>query len=71
MASPRVLWVVGFPGATIDGLRLSNCQFRGLTDADVVRDAGAIEFDHVLIEPAGGNSRSRSSKAPPPDSPRP
>jgi len=71
MASPRVLWIAGFPGATIDGVRLSDCQFRGLTDADVVRDAGAIEFDHVLIEPAGGNSRSRSSRPPPPDSPRP
>ncbi len=71
VASPRVLWIVGFPGATVDGIRLSDCQFRGLTDADVVRDAGTLEFDHVLIEPAGGNSRSRSSMAPSSGSPRP
>jgi unsaturated rhamnogalacturonyl hydrolase len=71
LASPRVLWIAGFPGATIDGVRLSDCQFRGLTDADVVRDAGAIEFDHVLIEPAGGNSRSQSSRLPSPDSAHP
>lgn len=56
-ASPRVLWIAGFPGATIDGVRLTDCEFRGVTATDRVEQAGAITFTRVTVEPA---DRARS-----------
>lgn len=51
-ASPRVLWVAGFAGATIDGLRFTDCEFRGVSATDRVEHAGAITFTRVTVEPA-------------------
>ncbi|MBP6506488.1 MAG: glycoside hydrolase family 88 protein [Opitutaceae bacterium] len=51
-ASPRVLWVRGFAGAVIDGIRLSHSTFSGVTATDVIVHAGTISFDRVTIEPA-------------------
>jgi unsaturated rhamnogalacturonyl hydrolase len=68
-ASPRVLWIAGFPGATIDGIRLSDCTFRGVETAEVVSGAGRIELDRVTIEPlerkASRNSRPADSPSTP------
>ena len=59
--SPRVLWIHGFPGAIIDGIHLSDSQFRGVETAEQVSGAGHIDFTNVTIEPAhqepGRNSR--------------
>ncbi len=59
-AAPRVLWVKGFPGAIIDGVRFVNCTFSGLTESEVVQQAGSIEFKNVTFEPAQ-KARSRNS----------
>ncbi|HVU36771.1 MAG TPA: glycoside hydrolase family 28 protein [Opitutales bacterium] len=50
-SSPRVLYVLGFPAATIDGLHFENCDFRGLNSPEVVVDAGAITFQNTRLEP--------------------
>ena len=51
-ASPRVMWIAGFPAATIDGIRFANCTFRGVESAEVVSHAGSISLQNVTIEPA-------------------
>jgi unsaturated rhamnogalacturonyl hydrolase len=51
-ASPRVFYVIGFPGATIDDIHLSNCTFAGVQTAELVQHAGHITMDNVTIEPA-------------------
>jgi hypothetical protein len=39
-SSPRVLWIAGFPGATIDNISFSNCTFRGVEASEQVEHAG-------------------------------
>jgi unsaturated rhamnogalacturonyl hydrolase len=51
-ASPRVLFIRGFPGATIDGIRIADSTFEGVTHTDVVQHAGTITFRNVAITPA-------------------
>ena len=51
-SSPRVMWVVGFPGVTIDDIHFRNCTFRGVEAAEVVSHAGSFSFENVTIEPA-------------------
>jgi len=46
-ASPRVLHIRGFPGATIADIRIVDSTFAGLTAPDVVEDAAPIEFQNV------------------------
>jgi unsaturated rhamnogalacturonyl hydrolase len=60
-ASPRVMWIVGFPGVSIEDVRFANCTFRGLNATEVVNNAGAISFKNVTIEPA---KRGRSINSP-------
>lgn len=43
-SSPRVMWIAGFAGATIDNIRFVNCAFGGIEAAEVVEHAGAISF---------------------------
>ena len=31
-ASPRVMFIRGFPGATIDGIKFTDCTFKGIDD---------------------------------------
>jgi unsaturated rhamnogalacturonyl hydrolase len=62
-ASPRVFYIAGFEGATIEGIRLSNCSFSGVTATDLIEHAGKIEFDHVTVIPAK-RTRSASSREP-------
>jgi unsaturated rhamnogalacturonyl hydrolase len=50
--SPRVLWIRGFEGAVIDGIRISNSTFKGVTATDVVSNAGTITLSNVTVEPA-------------------
>jgi unsaturated rhamnogalacturonyl hydrolase len=49
-ASPRVMWIAGFPAATIDNIRLANCTFRGVETAESVFGAGMISLQNVVIE---------------------
>jgi unsaturated rhamnogalacturonyl hydrolase len=63
--SPRVLWIRGFEGAVIDGIRIANSSFRGTTSPDVVDTARSIQFHNVVIEPAAlqeGRHSLRSQK---------
>jgi unsaturated rhamnogalacturonyl hydrolase len=64
-ASPRVLYIAGFPAATIDDIRFQDCTFSGVTATDLVTHAGRISFDHVTVLPAkkvkGLNSRPAES----------
>jgi unsaturated rhamnogalacturonyl hydrolase len=59
--SPRVMWVAGFPGATIDEIRFANCLFRGVESGELVQNAGSISFRNVVIEPA---KKARSLNSP-------
>ena len=61
-SSPRVMWIVGYPGAVIDGVRFRNCVFRGVETAEVLSHAGSVTFDKVTIEPAK-KGRSVDSRA--------
>jgi unsaturated rhamnogalacturonyl hydrolase len=60
-SSPRVMWVVGFPGVTIDNIRFRNCTFRGVESTEVINHAGSFSFENVTIEPA---KRGRSLNSP-------
>lgn len=51
-STPRVLWIEGFPAATIDRIHFERCTFAGVESADVVQHAGRIDFDRVDIIPA-------------------
>jgi unsaturated rhamnogalacturonyl hydrolase len=51
-SSPRVMWIAGFAGAVIDGVRFSDCTFTGVRSAEVLQHAGSISFTNVTIEPA-------------------
>jgi unsaturated rhamnogalacturonyl hydrolase len=51
-ASPRVMWIAGFPGAVIDDVRFKDCTFRGVAAAEKLSNAGSISFENVTIEPA-------------------
>jgi unsaturated rhamnogalacturonyl hydrolase len=50
--SPRVMWIAGFKGATITGVKFADCTFRGVTDTDFVQHAGIVSFNNVTVEPA-------------------
>ena len=50
--TPRLFFITGFKGATIDNIFLSNSKFSGLTATEVVHNAGKITLDNVTIEPA-------------------
>ncbi len=63
-ASPRVMWVVGFAGAVIEGVRFVDCTFRGVQSAEVLQHAGLISLNHVTIEPAKIDP-SLNSRTPP------
>jgi unsaturated rhamnogalacturonyl hydrolase len=63
-ASPRVMWVVGFAGAVIEGVRFVDCTFRGVQSAEVLQHAGLVSFNHVTIEPAKIDP-SLNSRTPP------
>lgn len=59
-SSPRVMWIAGFAGATIDNIRFNDCVFRGVEATEQVQHAGSISFRNVTIEPAQ-KGRSRNS----------
>ena len=50
--SPRVLFIRGFEGATIEGVRLTDCTLGGITQPDVVEHAASISFVRTTTIPA-------------------
>jgi len=60
-AAPRVMYVVAFPGAIIDGIRFQNCTFTNVESAEVLAVPGSVEFRNVVIEPKS-KPRSLSSR---------
>lgn len=59
-SSPRVMWIAGFPGATIDDIRFIDCFFRGVEATEQIQQVGLISFQNVTIEPMK-KGRSRNS----------
>ena len=51
-ASPRVMWIVSFPGAVIEDVRFVDCTFRGVEATEVLQNVGSISFKNITIEPA-------------------
>lgn len=64
-SSPRVMWIVGFPGVTIENVSFSDCTFRGVDTAEVMNHAGAVSFRNVTIEPAKKNRSINSPQTAP------
>ena len=60
-SSPRVMWIVGFPGVTIENIRFSDCVFRGVEATEVMNHAGSVSFMNTTIEPA---QKGRSLNSP-------
>jgi polygalacturonase len=50
-ATPRVMYVVAFPGAEIDGIKFTNCVFKGVESTEVLATSGSVEFRNTVIEP--------------------
>lgn len=50
-ASPRVMYIASIPGAQIDNICFSNCEFKGVEAPEVISTAGSITFQNVVIEP--------------------
>ncbi|ACB77543.1 glycoside hydrolase family 88 protein [Opitutus terrae] len=63
-ASPRVMYIRGFPGAVIEDIRISNSTFNSVTETEVVQHAGTITLKNVTITPAKGTRSLNSVPAP-------
>ncbi len=61
-AAPRLFFIAGFQGATIDNIKIANSKFYGLTASELVDYAGKIILDNVTIVPAQ-KVKSLSSRA--------
>ena len=60
-ASPRVMWIVSFPGSVIEDVRFIDCTFRGVEATEVLQNVGSISFKNITIEPAK-KSPTRNSR---------
>lgn len=63
-AAPRVMYVVAFPGATIDQIRFEDCKFTNVEATEVLAVPGSVELRNVVIEPKV-KPRSLSSRSGP------
>jgi unsaturated rhamnogalacturonyl hydrolase len=50
-STPRVFYIASFEGATVEGIKLTHCQFSGVEASELIEHAGRIELDDVTIEP--------------------
>jgi unsaturated rhamnogalacturonyl hydrolase len=62
-SSPRVMWIAGFPGSTIEGISFRDCTFRGVEATEVMQHAGTLTFTNVTIEPAKAGRSLNSPQA--------
>ena len=60
-ASPRVMWIVSFPGAVIEEVLFTDCVFRSVEATEVLQNVGSISFRNITIEPAK-RSPTRNSR---------
>ena len=63
-SSPRVLFVAGFDGAVIDGIRFIDSTFAGVETAEQLTHAGSVSFTRTAIEPAKKIRSANSVPAP-------
>ena len=49
--SPRIFFLKGFKGASIDGIHLRNCTFEGANASEIIQFAGLIELNNVTVIP--------------------
>ena len=63
-SSPRVMYIRGFAGAIVDNIRISNSQFTGVTDTDLITHAGTITLTNVTVQPAKAAKSLNSVLAP-------
>ena len=63
-AAPRLFYIRGFEGATIEDIRVNDSVFKGLTQAEVVQHAGKISLNNVTFHPA--NLKAPKNSVPPP-----
>lgn len=63
-SSPRVMWIVGFPGTTIDGISFRDCTFRGVEATEFMQHAGTVTLTNVNIEPAKAGRSLNSPQTP-------
>jgi len=63
-ASPRVFFIRGFPGAVVEGIRVTNSTFSNLTDTEVIEHAGTITLQNVTFSPKT-KTRGLNSVPPP------
>jgi unsaturated rhamnogalacturonyl hydrolase len=59
--SPRLFYISGFPGATIDAIHVRDTQILNATATEVIEHAGRIELVNVTVTPAV-KPRSLSSR---------
>ena len=59
--SPRLFYIAGFPGATIDDIHVKDTQILNATATEVIEHAGRIELVNVTVTPAV-KARSLSSR---------
>jgi unsaturated rhamnogalacturonyl hydrolase len=50
--APRLFYIAGFKGVTIDNIKISNSKFSGLTATEIISYAGKIILENVTAEPA-------------------
>jgi unsaturated rhamnogalacturonyl hydrolase len=62
-SSPRVFYIAGFPGVTIDDISLAHCRFAGVESTEFIQHAGRIRLEDVTILPKQV-PRSLSSRPP-------
>jgi hypothetical protein len=58
--TPRVLNVVGFPGADISGVRIVDCDFKEVQKPDVVKEAGDVQLINCAVERSLFNGKDLS-----------
>lgn len=63
-ASPRVMFIAGFAGATIDDIEISDSTFAGLTEPERVEHAGRIVWRGVNVTAAKPTRALNSPGAP-------
>jgi unsaturated rhamnogalacturonyl hydrolase len=63
-SSPRVMWIAGFKGATVEDIRFADCTFSGVEATEVLSFAQSISFRNVTIEPAKKARSANSVPAP-------
>jgi polygalacturonase len=49
---PRIFFITGFAGATIDNIQVADSTIEGVSAPEVIEHAGRIVLDHVRVAPA-------------------